>query len=70
MKVYEKYWLGNLIIGGGGRGVRCVGEEYGIGDWVCVEKDGCLIGEIWMKRSVWEKMYGNCNDNEKNGNVY
>lgn len=70
MKAHEKYRPGNLIIGGGGRGVRRAGEEHGIGDWVCVEKDGCPIGEIWMKRSAWEKMHGNCNDNEKNGNAH
>lgn len=56
MQLDESYRPGNLIIGGGGRGVRVASREHGIGDWVCVERDGCPIGEVWIKRSVLEKM--------------
>lgn len=45
------YRPGNLIIGGGGRGVRQAPEEYGTGDWVCVADEGDPIGEIWMRKS-------------------
>jgi hypothetical protein len=55
MQQDEKYRPGNLIIGGGGRGVRTASTEHGIGDWVCVDREGCPIGEVWVKRSVLEK---------------
>lgn len=58
MQQDDKYRPGNLIIGGGGRGVRMAGKEHGIGDWVCVANEGCPIGEVWMKRGVVEKMNG------------
>ncbi|KJZ74553.1 hypothetical protein HIM_06149 [Hirsutella minnesotensis 3608] len=50
LKEDETYRPGNLIIGGGGRGVRRAPPEYGIGEWVCVEEHGNPIGEIWMKK--------------------
>ncbi|KXX80203.1 hypothetical protein MMYC01_204251 [Madurella mycetomatis] len=56
MQLDHNYRPGNLIIGGGGRGVRIASPEHGIGDWVCVERDGCPIGEIWMKRSALAKL--------------
>ena len=43
------YRPGNLIIGGGGRGVRVAPAEKGIGKWVCVAEKGDPIGEIWMR---------------------
>ena len=46
----ENYRPGNLIIGGGGRGVRRAAPRYGIGDWVCVGEDGDPIGEVWMRK--------------------
>ncbi|KAK4186267.1 hypothetical protein QBC35DRAFT_501591 [Podospora australis] len=55
MQTDPKYRPGNLIIGGGGRGVRVAGEEHGMGDWVCVQNDGCPIGEIFMKSEEVEK---------------
>ncbi|KAL2021893.1 hypothetical protein VTK56DRAFT_6488 [Thermocarpiscus australiensis] len=56
MQLDASYRPGNLIVGGGGRGVRVAPKEHGIGDWVCVQREGCPIGEVWMKRSVVEKM--------------
>jgi hypothetical protein len=50
------YRPGNLIVGGGGRGVRVAPEEYGIGEWVVVQDEGCSIGEVLMKKSAWEKL--------------
>ncbi|KAK3385881.1 hypothetical protein B0H63DRAFT_473773 [Podospora didyma] len=55
MKHDENYRPGNLIVGGGGRGVRFAPKERGIGDWVCVGEQGDPIGEVWMKRSEAEK---------------
>lgn len=46
----ESYRPGNLIIGGGGRGVRMAAKEHGIGEWVCVENPGDPIGEIWVRK--------------------
>ncbi|TWU71111.1 hypothetical protein ED733_001321 [Metarhizium rileyi] len=50
LKEDETYRPGNLIIGGGGRGVRRAPAEYGIGDWICVAEHGDPIGEIWEKK--------------------
>ncbi|KAL7929371.1 hypothetical protein V8C35DRAFT_315836 [Trichoderma chlorosporum] len=50
MKMDETYRPGNLIIGGGGRGMRRAPEEYGIGEWVCVKEEGDPIGEIWERQ--------------------
>ncbi|KAK3293121.1 uncharacterized protein B0H64DRAFT_206266 [Chaetomium fimeti] len=63
MQVHEKYRPGNLIVGGGGRGVRMAPDHLGIGEWVCVEKDGCPIGEIWVRKDVVEKQRGAQNGN-------
>ena len=51
MKDDINYRPGNLIVGGGGRGVRKAPEKYGMGDWVCVEDEGDPIGEIWMRQT-------------------
>ncbi|PTB77071.1 hypothetical protein M440DRAFT_1332552 [Trichoderma longibrachiatum ATCC 18648] len=50
MQMDPTYRPGNLIVGGGGRGIRVAPEEYGIGEWVCVQEEGDPIGEIWMRK--------------------
>ncbi|KAI8623173.1 hypothetical protein F5Y19DRAFT_459518 [Xylariaceae sp. FL1651] len=50
MKQDSSYRPGNLIIGGGGRGMRRAPEEYGIGEWECVEGHGDPIEEVWVKK--------------------
>ncbi|PTB52118.1 hypothetical protein M431DRAFT_90768 [Trichoderma harzianum CBS 226.95] len=50
MQMDESYRPGNLIVGGGGRGMRHAPEEYGIGEWVCVQEEGDPIGEIWVRK--------------------
>lgn len=50
MKHDEKYRPGNLIVGGGGRGVRFAPEKYGIGHWECVAEEGDPVGEIWVRK--------------------
>lgn len=50
LKTDESYRPGNLIIGGGGRGIRKAAKEHGIGDWACVEEPGDPIGEIWTRK--------------------
>ncbi|CZR39073.1 uncharacterized protein FPRO_05735 [Fusarium proliferatum ET1] len=50
MKHDENYRPGNLIIGGGGRGVRKASAQHGIGDWECVADHGDPVGEIWVRK--------------------
>ncbi|TLD31602.1 hypothetical protein PspLS_01825 [Pyricularia sp. CBS 133598] len=50
MQADENYRPGNLIVGGGGRGLRTAPKEYGIGEWVCVGDEGDEIGEVWVKK--------------------
>lgn len=50
MQADENYRPGNLIVGGGGRGLRTAPKEYGMGEWVCVGDEGDEIGEVWVKK--------------------
>ncbi|KAH8899928.1 hypothetical protein GQ53DRAFT_869172 [Thozetella sp. PMI_491] len=50
MQEDETYRPGNLIIGGGGRGIRVAPKEHGIGEWVCVANEGDMVSEVWMKK--------------------
>jgi hypothetical protein len=43
----ETYRPGNLIVGGGGRGMRRAPAEYGVGEWDCVAESGDPISEVW-----------------------
>lgn len=52
MKHDPLYRPGNLIIGGGGRGMRWAPEQYGIGDWECVGGHGDPVDEVWVKKSA------------------
>jgi hypothetical protein len=49
MKLDKTYRPGNLIVGGGGRGIRIAPDEYGVGEWICVQEEGDPIGEIWVR---------------------
>ncbi|OAL06911.1 hypothetical protein IQ06DRAFT_210024 [Phaeosphaeriaceae sp. SRC1lsM3a] len=44
------YRPGNLIVGGGGRGVRYAPEELGIGKWVVACEDGHTVGECVVRK--------------------
>ncbi|KAL8796663.1 MAG: hypothetical protein Q9195_001053 [Heterodermia aff. obscurata] len=50
MKVDERYRPGNLIIGGGGRGVRKAPKEMGIGHWDVLREEGDPVGEVYVRR--------------------
>ncbi|KAH8646782.1 hypothetical protein BX600DRAFT_390425 [Xylariales sp. PMI_506] len=43
----ERYRPGNLIVGGGGRGMRVAPKDVGMGEWECVAEEGDPIGEVW-----------------------
>ncbi|KAH8426873.1 T6SS phospholipase effector Tle1-like catalytic domain-containing protein [Aspergillus melleus] len=46
------YRPGNLIIGGGGRGVKRAPEEYGIGEWVIKDFEGDPVREVYMRKKA------------------
>ena len=45
----RSYRPGNLIVGGGGRGVRFAPEHYGIGEWKILREEGDPVGECWVR---------------------
>lgn len=49
MKADPKYRPGNLIVGGGGRGVRTAPSEYGMGKWKVLREEGDAVGEVWVR---------------------
>jgi uncharacterized protein (DUF2235 family) len=46
----ENYRPGNLIVGGGGRGMRIAPKEHGSGEWECIQGHGDPVGEIWVRK--------------------
>lgn len=46
------YRPGNLIVGGGGRGMRRAPPEYGVGEWECVGENDDPIGEVWYENPL------------------
>ena len=44
-----KYRPGNLIVGGGGRGMRVAPEKYGIGEWEVVHGKGDPVAECVVR---------------------
>lgn len=46
----KTYRPGNLIVGGGGRGVRQAPEDLGIGKWVVKFEDGHSVGECFVRK--------------------
>lgn len=52
MRKDEKYRPGNLILGGGGRGVRFAPPEAGMGEWVIKNFAGDPVREIYIRKSV------------------
>ena len=49
MRSDPTYRPGNLIIGGGGRGVRIAPHEYGIGKWEVLREEGDPVGEVYVR---------------------
>ncbi|KAF9892007.1 hypothetical protein FE257_002971 [Aspergillus nanangensis] len=52
MEANPEYRPGNLIIGGGGRGVRRASEEHGMGQWNVHKHAGCPVGETYIRRDA------------------
>ena len=49
MEVDPTYRPGNLIVGGGGRGVRVAPTKYGIGKWKVHSEQGNPVSELYIK---------------------
>lgn len=52
MQADPNYRPGNLIVGGGGRGVRRAPPEYGIGEWVIFKDEGDQVRETYVRKSM------------------
>ena len=50
MEANEGYRPGNLIIGGGGRGVRRAPKEVGIGNWEILKDRGDPVSEVLIRK--------------------
>ncbi|KAI9651727.1 MAG: hypothetical protein M1831_000510 [Alyxoria varia] len=62
----QPYRPGNLIVGGGGRGVRFAPEHYGIGEWKVLREEGDPVGECWVRRDADVVCERDHMDQEKN----
>ncbi|CAK3893588.1 Hypothetical predicted protein [Lecanosticta acicola] len=49
MQADPNYRPGNLIVGGGGRGVRVAPKHYGMGSWKVVHEPGDVVGEAYVR---------------------
>ena len=50
MEADTRYRPGNLIVGGGGRGVRRAPPELGIGKWEVLRGEGDPIDEVFIRK--------------------
>jgi uncharacterized protein (DUF2235 family) len=50
MQANETYRPGNLIVGGGGRGIQIAPPEYGTGTWVIWREQGDHVGEVFLRK--------------------
>jgi uncharacterized protein (DUF2235 family) len=55
MQADPKYRPGNVIVGGGGRGVRVAPESYGMGEWMVFKNEGDGVRETYVRKSVATK---------------
>lgn len=52
MQADPTYRPGNVIVGGGGRGMRIAPEEFGMGDWVVCKNEGDWARETYVRKKV------------------
>lgn len=50
MQMDPSYRPGNLIVGGGGRGLKRAPEEYGIGEWEVCMHEGDLVRQTYVRK--------------------
>ena len=71
MKADENYRPGNLIIGGGGRGVRKAPKEMGIGNWEVFKGEGDQIGCVYVRKGEsMEKKIGRGEQPQMEENIH
>ncbi|KAI9724614.1 MAG: hypothetical protein M1828_003637 [Chrysothrix sp. TS-e1954] len=51
MEHLNAYRPGNLIVGGGGRGVKVAPKDYGMGEWTVLREDGGGVGGVVVRAS-------------------
>ncbi|KAJ6079134.1 hypothetical protein N7467_008887 [Penicillium canescens] len=52
MQANKGYRPGNVIVGGGGRGIRVAPEEHGMGEWVVCKNEGDPVRETYVRKDV------------------
>ncbi|KAJ5887879.1 hypothetical protein N7495_007920 [Penicillium taxi] len=52
MQADPSYRPGNVIVGGGGRGIRIAPEEFGMGDWVVMKNEGDQVRETYVRKNM------------------
>ncbi|KAJ5774038.1 hypothetical protein N7457_008934 [Penicillium paradoxum] len=52
MQADPTYRPGNVIVGGGGRGIRVAPEKYGMGEWVVFRNEGDGVRETYIRKDV------------------
>ncbi|EPS29985.1 hypothetical protein POX_b02997 [Penicillium oxalicum] len=55
MQADPQYRPGNVIVGGGGRGVRVAPASYGMGEWVVFKNEGDGVRETYVRKSISKK---------------
>ncbi|KAK2804758.1 hypothetical protein FQN49_008842 [Arthroderma sp. PD_2] len=50
LKGRDDYRPGNLILGGGGRGIKKLPKDHHIGEWDVLNHEGCPIRETYVRR--------------------
>lgn len=55
LKHDANYRPGNLIVGGGGRGMKRAPPKYGIGEWVLYRDEGDPVRETYIRKSEAKK---------------
>jgi hypothetical protein len=58
MEEDKGYRPGNLIVGGGGRGMKVAPKKYGIGKWEVSRYEGDPIREVYVRSEPSEQMNG------------
>lgn len=61
----ERYRPGNLIIGGGGRGVKVAPKKYGTGHWEVSNYEGDPIREVYIRRGPSEQSNGDLREKKE-----
>jgi hypothetical protein len=50
MEARKDYRPGNLIVGGGGRGVKTAPAKHGIGRWEIIQGEGDSVEEVHLRK--------------------